>query len=566
MSCCCLPRLEYAVPMPSDRETDRLRAVSVFTGAAGLDSGLGQAGIDTVQMCESWEPARRVLAEHYPTVPVAPDVKDFDPDGAYDVLAAGFPCVDLSHAGGRLGIFGPQSGLVEHVFRIARTTSPAWIVLENVPNLLTLHKGRGIAWIVEQLELLGYNWAYRSVDSRTTGLPQRRRRVILVASLQQEAAGTILHEDEPQVPIPAESTARRYSAQPSGFYWTEGRTGLGFVPGAVPTIKGGSRLGTPSAPAIWFPEAETGRRLILPSIEDGEELQGLPRGWTSPARVDGERDPRWKLVGNAVTSGIGRWIGQRLVAAPDPDNRAAAAHARPGTWPKAASGGPGKPVTASTASAWPVHNKAVTLGQVVDWRTAAPLSYRATRGFLSRIDEVDMQIDARFYADLESHLRATRPRAVVRPRPEGRSSAGGRKQTPVPTMAEVLRARLSEAGIRYRLDARPERTLRHRYDLVLGRSKVAVYIRDCFWGGCETHGSRGDDPQKRWATKIGRIRNQDDRAEADLRGHGWVVCRVWTHDDPELAAATVVALAEARSAGPTTAETSARHRGAEQIA
>ncbi len=104
------------------------------------------------------------------------------PTGEYEVLVAGFPCTDVSHAGSKAGIFGERSGLVRHVFRIAEETRPDWVVLENVPNLLVLHRGAGIRHVTHELERLGYRWAYRTVDSRAFGVPQRRPRVIIVAS------------------------------------------------------------------------------------------------------------------------------------------------------------------------------------------------------------------------------------------------------------------------------------------------------------------------------------------------------------------------------------------------
>src|ERR1035437_8752706 len=121
-----------------------LSVVSLFSGVGGLDLGLEQAGHRLVAMCEAWEPARRVLRDRFPECHVADDVQTFSPAPGFDVLAAGFPCTDLSHAGTKTGIFGARSGLVEHVFRIAQSANPEWIVLENVPNLLGLHAGAGM--------------------------------------------------------------------------------------------------------------------------------------------------------------------------------------------------------------------------------------------------------------------------------------------------------------------------------------------------------------------------------------------------------------------------------------
>lgn len=378
--------------------TSSLRVVSLFSGVAGLDRGLELAGHQVVVMCESWEPARRVLAHHYPSVPMSDDVREFTPDIDCDLLAAGFPCADLSHAGGKAGIFGSQSGLVKHVFRIAAATKPSWIMLENVPNLRFLHQGAGIAHVLSRLEDLGYSWAYRTVDSRFTGVPQRRPRVIILASADHDPAPALLGQD-------AGELASDCNAKAWGFYWTEGRRGLGLVPGAIPTLKGGSTLGLPSAPSLWLPDAEVGRKFVLPGIEDGEALQGLPRGWTERAVVAGERDLRWKLVGNAVTVGVGRWLGERITSADSGHAPPASGLIAAGRWPLAGWGRAGE-AWASDASVWPMRLDITPLQEMVDVDSAKPLSHRATSGFLSRLEESGMKSNDRFRADLREHQAA----------------------------------------------------------------------------------------------------------------------------------------------------------------
>lgn len=537
--------------MNSTEPATQMRVVSLFTGVAGLDMGLEQAGLRVVQMCESWAPARRVLSHHYPNVPLAGDVASFAPSGAYDVLAAGFPCTDLSHAGGKAGIFGKHSGLVSHVFRIARETRPRWIALENVPNLLTLHKGAGMRFIVERLEELGYRWAYRTVDSRTTGLPQRRPRVIILAGLDRDPAPAILAG---QAPAP-----QAEAGGPSGFYWTEGRNGLGLVPGAVPTIKGGSTLGLPSAPAVWFPTAAVGHRFVLPGIEDGEALQGLPRGWTRPAVTAGEPDLRWKLVGNAVTVGIGQWLGTciaSLTAAPLHKSSTMASSAVPleraRRWPAAGFGGMDG-AWVSEAGPFPLASiSSVSLSEVINVSTARPLSHRATSGFLRRLDESGRVVPRAFYEDLEAHQAATRP--VLSPiggswasSPAARKRMKAQRQRDTaPEMA--LRRRLRDLGLGYRLQMRPEPALRSRLDIVFLSAQVAVDIRGCFWHSCPQHGTSPRVNAERWSDKLARNVERDRATTEALTELGWQVVVVWEHDDPSDKAEEIAELVRARRA------------------
>ena len=89
--------------------------------------------------------------------------------------------------------------------------------------MLQLNRGEAIRHIVGEFEELGYRWAYRVIDSRAFGLPQRRQRVFLVASTEIDPANVLLQDDA----VPTRDIETPLSAY--GFYWTEGsqRPGLG---------------------------------------------------------------------------------------------------------------------------------------------------------------------------------------------------------------------------------------------------------------------------------------------------------------------------------------------------
>ena len=256
-----------------------IRAAGLFAGIGGIELGLHRSDLDisTDLLCESWKPAQAVLSTCF-DAEIAPDVRTLrELPATVNFVAAGFPCTDLSQAGRTAGIDGEQSGLVTHVFellarRSSRGRPVTWLLVENVQNMLALDRGRAMRFVVGELTRLGYRWAYRVVDSRFTGVAQRRRRVILLASPTEDPR-TVLFADDA-----GEPSATRYTSDAFGFYWTEGRGGLGWAQDAVPTLKGGSTIGIPSPPGIWVPNAEPGRRLVMPSVEDAEELQGFDRG------------------------------------------------------------------------------------------------------------------------------------------------------------------------------------------------------------------------------------------------------------------------------------------------
>lgn len=385
-----------------------MRMVGLFAGIGGIERGFHQALGDrllTTDLCEFWEPAQQVLEVRFPDATLHPDVRTFEriPDGT-DILAAGFPCTDLSQAGRTAGISGAQSGLVTHVFAALDASKRVgqrlpWLLIENVSNMLVLDSGDAMTYLVEALEHLGYRWAYRTVDSRFTGVPQRRRRVILLASTTHDPGSVLFADDAGD---PGES---RYSDEAFGFSWTEGSRGLGWAQDAVPTLKGGSTIGIPSPPAIWVPSAEPGRKLICPRVDEAEELQGFPAGWTKPGG-DGRRDgARWKMIGNAVTVGVSRWVAERI-AAPGSDEASRAAIER--GWPRAACGGDGKRWLVQV-SEYPIHAPYSHLLDIVDADLAVPLSHRAASGFLDRLSSGNLGRHSGFRDDVAEHVEITQP-------------------------------------------------------------------------------------------------------------------------------------------------------------
>ena len=213
----------------------------LFTGIGGFELGFERAGHRTILLCENDEHASRVLRHRWPEIPLCPDVATLEylPNDT-DVVTAGFPCQNLSMAGDKAGINGRKSTIVNTLFDLLDRRAVPWVVIENVYFMLHLSRGAAIASILDRLERCGYRWAYRVVNSRAFGLPQRRRRVFIVASLSSDPRGVLLADDAPDRKWPEIDMSR-----PVGFYWTEGRTGNGLTSDAVPPLKGGIGIGHP---------------------------------------------------------------------------------------------------------------------------------------------------------------------------------------------------------------------------------------------------------------------------------------------------------------------------------
>lgn len=371
-------------------------AVGLFAGIGGLEYGLHHHGWRTELFSEIEPGAQAVLRARFPSVDIVPDVRRLPalPAGT-ELVAAGFPCQDLSQAGLTQGIDGEQSGLVEQVFRLLgrQRGGPTWLVLENVPFMLQLRRGQAMRYLVEELETLGYVWAYRVVDARAFGLPQRRQRVLLVASRTEDPRGVLFRGDAG--PRADDDHTRRAC----GFYWTEGTRGLGWAVDATPTLKGGSAIGIASPPAIRM----LGGSIVTPGITDAERLQGFPAGWTEPAmQVAGNRlGHRWKLVGNAVSTHMSAWLAEGLAGPAPYDPSHERVRLRGEAWPAAAWGHNGSSY-AVALSPWPVQAPYQHLADFVE--DAHPLSARATAGFLRRARRSTLRFVDGFLDDVEKHL------------------------------------------------------------------------------------------------------------------------------------------------------------------
>lgn len=239
-----------------------------------------------------------------------------------NLLCGGFPCQDLSVAGKRAGLAGKRSGLFFEFMRLARQLSPRWLLLENVPGLLSSAHGRDFTRLLYELEQSGYGWAYRVLDSRWFGVAQRRRRVFIVGHLGGSVPPAILFEPEGHC---GDSEESREAGQDVAYCLNaRPESGSRYGPGWSTTyalIEGDSAYSvqsTGAADAVQI--AQTVRRL---TPLEAERLQAFPDGWTclcgchpySTVACTCPDSPRYRALGNAVTVNVITWIGQRLLDA-----------------------------------------------------------------------------------------------------------------------------------------------------------------------------------------------------------------------------------------------------------
>jgi len=367
----------------------------LFAGIGGVELGLERAGHETVMLCELDDRANDVLDDRFRHVPERQhDVRGCELPSGIELVAAGFPCQDLSQAGRTQGMRGSESSLVSHVFRLLDTHDVPWVLLENVSNMLRLDRGDAMRYLAAELEKRDYRWAYRVLDTRAFGIPQRRKRVFLIASRVANPAASLFDMSVPEPATPD------HEGRAVGFYWTEGNRGLGWAVDAVPTLKGGSGLGIPSPPAIWMSDD----RIVTSDIRDAERLQGFEADWTAAADERQGRS-RWKLVGNAVTVDVAAWVGRVIARIPEHGEGPVGARPLPGdgSWPTAAFGSSEGRYSVGV-SQWPsLPARFTPIDEFLKFEPKL-LSHRATAGFYKRLMASRLRRPAQFERALEAQL------------------------------------------------------------------------------------------------------------------------------------------------------------------
>jgi len=395
-----------------------LSSVGMFAGAGGFELGLSRAGFSPQLLVEWDEGATAILNAHWPEVKKGGDVYALDAIPDVSLLAAGFPCKDIALCGRKEGIMGPKSSAVTEVFRVIEANPPEWVLIENVPRILEADAGYGMEYLIESFERLGYNnWAFRVVDLRAFGIPQRRCRFFMLASRTHDPRGALLTQEAgtPWSKCMSFWESRRIEASPYGvthlasFAVSSGTTGAGWAENGVSTLTAGSSRGQPQPRAIW--DRSTGL-FWTPSILDAERLQGFPANWTQPAEAAVKPGFRWTYVGNAVPPVIGHWLGNRIRQAKTVEFDASTSTPRAGRkWSVANAGwAMGGEVHYSPASARPVQCPYWDLHTFLQ-HPLNPLRKGEGHGFLSRARKGRLSFAGNrkaLFADLDVYLEQLR--------------------------------------------------------------------------------------------------------------------------------------------------------------
>jgi DNA (cytosine-5)-methyltransferase 1 len=290
----------------------KLKVLDLFSGIGGFSLGLERTGgFETVAFCEIEDYPRKVLAKHWPDVPIYNDVRELTSDRlrqdgiAVDVITGGFPCQDISLAGNQAGIGeGTRSGLWSECARLLGDIRPRYAIFENVTALLSGDNGRWFEQVLWDISQVGYDAEWHCIPASELGAHHHRDRVWIISypqGIRQQSGkgcrrygewGQFLEGAGPRRdPIDLRYTDRKDVPNPNG--------------------QGLQRVLTARALQGW--KETTGY-----SGQDGESP-----GWSWATEPDicrvangvPQRSHRLKALGNAVVPQIPELIGKAILRA-----------------------------------------------------------------------------------------------------------------------------------------------------------------------------------------------------------------------------------------------------------
>lgn len=160
-----------------------MNVLDLFSGIGGFSLGLERAGMRIVAFCEIEHHLQLILRRRWPNVPIYGDVRNLSAQHltadriGINVIAGGFPCQDISIAGGNAGIYGERSGLWSEYARLIDELRPSYAIVENVAMLLS----RGLGKVLGDLAALRYDAEWHCVPSAYVGARHIRDRVWIIA-------------------------------------------------------------------------------------------------------------------------------------------------------------------------------------------------------------------------------------------------------------------------------------------------------------------------------------------------------------------------------------------------
>jgi DNA (cytosine-5)-methyltransferase 1 len=280
-----------------------MNVLDLFSGIGGFSLGLERAGMTTVAFCEIDPFCRRVLAKHWPEVPIYDDVRTLSADRlradgiAVDVICGGFPCQDISVAGKGAGLAGERSGLWREYARIVGELRPRYVVVENVSALL----GRGLGDVLGDLAALGYDAEWHCIPAFAVGAPHQRDRIWIVAYTDCESVRNNRHSR-----VAGAASSGQGATEKREWVWADV-----VASGCGGDVADANRAGREELDVAAVPEVT---RQLARSLAAGRSYWGAEPGMGRVAHGVPRRVDRLRALGNAVVPQIPEMIGRAIMA------------------------------------------------------------------------------------------------------------------------------------------------------------------------------------------------------------------------------------------------------------
>ena len=355
---------------------DNRDVISLFSGAMGLDIGLGKAGLNVV-IGQDFEPACVETMKANGHNVLGGDIREIDPQVLLDMtglkvgepflICGGPPCQPFSTAGKRLGINDPRGSLFMDFIRMIDYIKPRFFVMENVKGIMSAplkhvptaerddtdpdqKLGTVLDVLLSEFNKLGYKTVYGVLDAVNYGVPQFRERFVLIGSRDNEeiflpipthfpkhqnpnyrwvTVGQVIRDLEDNDTECAKLGDERKGylhLVPEGGNWKDLPAEL--IPAAMGGAykSGGGKVGfyrrlsySQPAPTITTSPAQKATMLCHPkkdrplSVKEYARIQQFPEDWI----FTGTTAAKYKQIGNAVPIGLAEAIGQAILSTAD---------------------------------------------------------------------------------------------------------------------------------------------------------------------------------------------------------------------------------------------------------
>ena len=483
-------------------------AIDLFCGAGGVTTGYKAAGIHVIAAVDNDPNARKSFALNHPEVTLfEDDLHELDPatlmarlrlrPRELGILTACAPCQSFSSLSRVRKRSDRRPRLVERIAEFVELLQPAAVVVENVPQV---ERSWHFRRLVRRLRSAGYGAWHGVVNAAEFGVPQRRRRLVLIAlrGVADANVPRLVDSADPVRHLAETKTVRQAFADLDSI-------------GADPL----------HSARRDYPSKVLQRIKAVP--KDGGDRKQLPKRLQLECHKNLEK--------SGAGSSYGRMWWDDL--APTLTTRC--------TTP------------ACGRFTHPAEDRAITLREAATLQSFPP-TYKFDGGTMTIQAQIGNAVPPRMAEAIgllvDDAVRRHR-NAAARPRPPAASSPDVRHRMQSvgqrDSAAELaVRTRLHRMGLRFRVDHPPLAGVRRRADILFTTARVAVYVDGCFWHGCAEHVTWPKENGDYWRAKIERNMLRDVNTDRLLSERGWAVVRAWSHEDADAVASKVASLVRSR--------------------